>query len=86
MSQYSDKKALQKSGGYNGPSPFFTNLAEFQHIKPLDSYPHLRELPNFRIGVPFRDKPVTFTRKPIVEKVLEEILEIDNTFEPLEDL
>lgn len=50
-SNYSAKKALQKSGAYQGSSPFFRNIPEFQYLKPLykDLYPHLRQWPGFKL-------------------------------------
>lgn len=50
-SRYAAKKAAQKGGSYTGNSPFFTNIQEFQYLKPLhrDMYPHLRQWPGFRL-------------------------------------
>lgn len=39
---YAAKKQAQQSGSYIGNSPFFTNIQEFQWLKPLDNYPHLK--------------------------------------------
>jgi hypothetical protein len=41
-SKYALKKARMKAGTYSGTSPFFSNIPEFQHHLPLESYPHLR--------------------------------------------
>lgn len=43
---YAVKKQAQKNHTYVGNSPFFSNIPEFQWLKPLhrDSYPHLREM------------------------------------------
>lgn len=40
-SKYAAKKARMHSGSYTGNSPFFTNIPEFQFLKPLHLYPHL---------------------------------------------
>ena len=50
-SKYASKKAAQKGGSYSENSPFFTNIPEFQYLKPLhrDMYPHLRQWPMFRL-------------------------------------
>lgn len=45
---YGQKQALMKSGGYNGNSPFYNNNPEFQFLKPLETYEHLKAIPNFR--------------------------------------
>lgn len=39
---YSEKKEAQKAGTYHGTSPYFNNIPEFQYLKPLNLYPHLR--------------------------------------------
>lgn len=41
-SKYALKKIAMKNGTYNGNSPYFQNIQEFQYLKPLDSYPHLK--------------------------------------------
>lgn len=48
---YAEKKEAQKGGSYEGSSPFFKNIPEFQYLKPLhkDMYPHLRQWPGFRL-------------------------------------
>lgn len=53
---YASKKAAQSGGSYEGTSPFFRNIPEFQYLKPLhkDSYPHLRQWPKFRLPSPPR--------------------------------
>jgi hypothetical protein len=50
-SKYASKKAQQKSGSYQGSSPFFSNIPEFQFLKPLhkDIYPHLRAWKGFKL-------------------------------------
>ena len=40
-SKYAIKKARMHSGSYSGNSPFFSNIPEFQFLKPLHLYPHL---------------------------------------------
>lgn len=40
---YAEKKEAQKNGSYDGNSPYFTNIPEFQHLKPVESYPHLQQ-------------------------------------------
>lgn len=42
-SKYARKKVQMANGSYNGNSPFFNNIPEFQHVKPLRMYSHLRE-------------------------------------------
>lgn len=41
---YAEKLEHQKNGTYEGDSPFYKNIPEFQHLKPLYSYPHLAGL------------------------------------------
>ena len=41
-SKYALKKIAMQNGTYEGKSPFFVNIPEFQYLKPLDNYPHLR--------------------------------------------
>lgn len=47
-SKYAIKKQQMKAGTYQGTSPFFENIPEFQYLKPLNAYPHLR-LSGFRV-------------------------------------
>lgn len=42
QSRYSKKKQRMQNGTYIGDSPFYQNIAEFQHLLPIESYPHLR--------------------------------------------
>lgn len=51
QSKYAKKKASQKAGTYHGNSPFFSNLRDFQFLKPLhlDSYPHLKAFSGARL-------------------------------------
>ena len=39
---YGEKIDQKKNGTYHGNSPFYNNIPEFQFLKPLASYPHLR--------------------------------------------
>jgi hypothetical protein len=52
-SKYQVKKQSQKGGSYQGNSPFFVNIPAYQYDKPLEFYPHLKEMEktlNFRIS------------------------------------
>lgn len=42
-SNYASKKQQMQNGTYHGTSPFYENIPEFQHMKPLSTYTHLRE-------------------------------------------
>lgn len=49
---YAEKKEAQKNNSYEGNSPFFKNIPEFQFLKPLhkNMYPHLRAYgPKFKL-------------------------------------
>jgi hypothetical protein len=39
---YAEKQVAMTNGTYEGNSPFHKNIPEFQHLKPLSSYPHLQ--------------------------------------------
>lgn len=54
---YSEKKASQKAGTYHGNSPLFNNIPEFQHLKPLHMYSHLKE-GNMRVPDPNRRRVI----------------------------
>lgn len=47
-SSYAAKKQQMINGSYHGTSPFYENIPEFQHLKPLSMYAHLK-VGGFRI-------------------------------------
>jgi hypothetical protein len=69
-SKYASKKLSQKGGSYNGISPFFSNIPEFQFLKPLhkDVYPHLRAWKLFRL--PSAPRPQYFNNQNSEENEL----------------
>lgn len=65
-SKYASKKMAQKAGSYQGNSPFFSNIPEFQFLKPLykDLYPHLRAWELFRLPSAPRPQYFNNTQSP----------------------
>jgi hypothetical protein len=43
-SKYQAKKQKMNNGTYNGTSPFFSNIPDYQYDRPLETYPHIREM------------------------------------------
>lgn len=67
---YAEKKEAQKSGAYDGSSPFFKNIPEFQFLKPLhkNMYPHLRAY-----GYSFKLPNAPWQKKVEKEEVYDDI-------------
>lgn len=43
-SKYQAKKQRMANGTYNGNSPFYNNIRDYQYDRPLETYPHIKEM------------------------------------------
>ncbi|HYD90920.1 MAG TPA: hypothetical protein VEA37_05450 [Flavobacterium sp.] len=80
---YGEKKTAMRNGSYGGNSPFYNNIPEYQYLKPLASYPHLRDMrPTEKPGI-VNGWDNTMNRPIIVKRRYQDTSNIANQELPL---